>query len=182
MLKNFKFFKTLFPANAATADAKGIVQAHAQDLTVKEIVWTPTHPTRGAESSEFEESKKTLEKKDPECFICGIKELPSGQNFEGHHYSTEWSLQNSVDLAKIQKDFPNATSVTEWLDSIDNLILLCPKCHRAPLYGVHMITMPAWIVQKYQKDGWDLVSGPTISGVVTSRLDQIETKDWYPKH
>ena len=155
-----------------------IVKAHSVSRQLNESVWTPDHPQRGAESNEFQESKQALEKESPGCFICGVTELPAGQHFEGHHFQFEWSLANSIDLAKVQKDWPNARSVADFMDSVDNLLILCPKCHRAPKYGVHMISMPAWIVQKYQKDGWDLVSGDNAAGV----FDREDMTDYYPEH
>lgn len=155
-----------------------MVQAHEVDRSLKEAVWTPTHPQRGAESGEFQESKTALESETPGCYICGITTLPAGQFWEGHHVHAEWSLANSIDLAKVQKDFPHHTSVADFIDSIDNMIILCPKCHRAPFFGVHMITMPAWIAQKYQKDGWDLVHGDNVSG----EFDREDMTDYYPEH
>ena len=154
------------------------VQAHAEDRALKEDVWTPTHPQRGAESSEFQASKQTVESEKPGCYICGVTTLPAGQFFEGHHVGCEWSLANSIDLAKVQKDFPQHTSVIEFLDSTDNIMILCPQHHRAPLRGVHMISMPAWIVQKYQQDGWDLVHGDNVTGI----FDREDLTDYYPEH
>lgn len=181
----FKFFKTLFPENSATADATGIVQQHSQTRQLTETVMYPTHPTRGAESPAFEKNKKEMEaSSSPGCYICGVTQEELGEEIrmEGHHYFVEWALANSADLAKIQELFPDATSVEEFLDSKENLILLCPKHHRSNLYGVHEITMPNWVTQKLQQAGWDLVNGPTVSGTSTARLDQVETKDWHPEH
>ena len=174
------WFDTPTPANlkeiegAALAVAP-IVNAHAVSRALHETVYTPTHPKRGDSSAEFKASKEALEKETPGCWICGTTDAV----LEGHHLNTEWSLINSVDLAKIRETFPQAKSLEDWLDSIENLILLCPKCHRSPLYGVHMVTMPAWIVQKYQLAGWDLVNGPNHTSVAVLNHDE---SSYYPAH
>lgn len=156
----------------------GVVLAHGQTRTLTETIFYPDHVTRGAESSEFQNTKQKLTKQGEGCYVCGLtqEELGPSVRMEGHHFNSEWSLVNSLDLVKVQKDFPDVTDVKTFLDSLENLILLCPKHHRSNLYGVHMITMPAWIVQKYQKDGWDLVTG---SGVAAMPEDQTK---WFPEH
>jgi hypothetical protein len=155
------------------------VNAHVVSRTLKESVYTPTHPQRGNSTPEFQASKDALEKESPTCYICGRTAEQSGAPLEGHHVHLEWSLANSADLAKIQTEYPNATDIAEWLDSVDNLLLLCARCHRSPLYGVHMVTMPAWIAQRYQLDGWDLVNGPNKTSNAVLDEDQ---SSWFPEH
>ncbi len=41
------------------------------------------------------------------------------------------------------------------------LVHNCDVHHRHGLYGIHLITYPAWIEQRYARDGWDLATGPT---------------------
>jgi len=167
--------KALEEGDMATA---ALVNAHAVSRTLHETVYTPTHPQRGSSSSEFQASKDALEKESPTCYICGRTAEQSGAPLEAHHVPLEWSLKNSADLAKILIDYPQAGSLEKFLDSVDNLLLLCAKCHRSPLYGVHMITMPAWIAQKYQIDGWDLVNGPNHSSMAALE----DQSDWFPEH
>lgn len=156
-----------------------IVQAHAQSRILHETVWTPTHPKRGSSSSEFKETKAALLKESPECYICGKTAETSGAPMELHHVHLEWSLANSGDIAKILKDFPQAGTIEQFLDSVDNGLILCAHCHRSPLRGVHMVTMPAWIAQKYQLDGWDLVNGPASS---TARALAPDLSGYFPEH
>ena len=152
-----------------------LVNAHAVSRALHETVYTPTHPKRGDSSAEFKASKEALEKETPGCWICGTTDAV----LEGHHLGVEWSLINSVDLAKIRETFPQAKSLEDWLDSTENLILLCPEHHRGVGYGVHEITMPAWIVQKYQLEGWDLVNGPNHTSMAA--LDHDES-GYFPEH
>jgi len=176
MLKNFKFFKTLFPANAATADASGIVQAHQQETTLIEKIYYPTHPQRGAESAEFEQNKKEMIASGDACWICGGTAESTGAPLEGHHYNFEWALANSIDINKLKKNFPDAVDVPTFLDSKENLLILCAKHHRSNLYGIHMVTMPAWIAPRNQLDGWDLVNGPNAAA------EPEDQSKWYPEH
>jgi hypothetical protein len=154
------------------------VAAHAQSRDLKETIFYPDHVKRGAESHEFEEDKKELEASGGGCFICGKTQADLGPSvrMEGHHYNVEWSLINSLDLAKVQRYFPDVTSLEEFLDSKENLILLCPKHHRSPLYGVHMVSMPAWVAQRLQKDGWDLAKGENAA----AEIEDLST--YYPEH
>ena len=175
----FKFFKTLFPENAATADANGIVQAHPQTRQLTETIYYPTHPTRGAESPEFEANKRAMIASGENCWICGGTAESTGAPLEGHHFNFEFSLANSIDIKKIQKYFPDATNIPTFMDSKENLLILCAKCHRSNKYGIHMVSHPAWVAPRTQLDGWNLVNGPN----TTANLDDYtETKDWYPQH
>jgi hypothetical protein len=169
--------------NFTTAEGAEVPQ-HAQTRELKETVMYPQHVQRGAESAEFQASKAAEEASGEGCYICGVTQAELGETIrlEGHHANSEWALVNSLDLAKVQKYFPDATSLDEFLDSKENLILLCPKHHRSPLYGAHMISGPSWVTQRLQLDNWDLVTGPTTSGTDTLKLEQVDTKDWYPKH
>ena len=167
------FAAGIFSATAPTVDA------HAVSRTLHETVYTPTHPKRGSSSEEFKETKAALIKESPGCYICGRTAEESGFPLELHHSAVEWSLANSADLAKIQVDYPQAKSIEQFLDSVDNGTILCAFCHRHKEHGIHMITFPAWIVQKYQLDGWDLVNGPNAKSMAV--LDN-DPSDFYPEH
>jgi hypothetical protein len=91
----------------------------------------------------------------------------------------EWALINSLDLKKVQKYFPDVTDLQTFLDSKENLIILCAKHHRSPIYGVHMVTMPAWVAQRLQLDGWDLAKGQVST---QATLFPEDTSDYYPEH
>ena len=178
MFKQLQFFKTLFPENAAVTDASGIVQAHQQTTTLKEVIYYPTHPQRGAETPEFEATKRKLIAAGVGCAICGVLNTPENP-IEGHHAVAEWATQNAVDFNKIKKDFPNttATDVGTFIDGSNGIILLCAKHHRAPEIGIHMTTFPAWIFQRYADNNWNLVNGPNASAAPL-----VEDDTWYPQH
>ena len=177
MFKNFKFFKSLIPPSTLVADSSGIVEAHAQSRVLHETIYYPEHIKRSAESSEFEQNKKEMIASGQACWICGGTAESTGQPLEGHHYNFEWALANSIDLKKVQTKLdPNATDIPTFLDSKENLMILCAKHHRSNLFGIHMVTMPAWIAPRTQLDGWNLVSGPN---AMAEPEDQTK---WYPFH
>lgn len=144
-----------------------MVDSHPQSRTLKETVYYPSHDPRRA-SAEYERVHHHLVYElDEPCWICGLRqsELPTGQHMETHHRALEWALANAADPSKILADFPEMGAaddphLREWLDSESNMFVLCPAHHRHGLYGVHMITMPAWIAQRYLRDDWNLVTGP----------------------
>lgn len=173
----FNFFKSLVPKSTLVAGATGTVQAHAQSRTLQETVYYPTHPTRGAESAEFEATKKKLIAAGVGCAICGVLNTPENP-LEGHHVVSEWAMQNATNFDKVKKDFPNttATDVATFIDGENGIILLCAKHHRSNLRGIHMITFPAWIFQRYSNDGWDLVNGPNAAA------EPEDESKWYPEH
>lgn len=178
------FFDVPTPANLKVIEEEAmttaiLVNAHAVSRQLHETVYTPTHPKRGSSSSEFRETKAALIKESPNCYICGRTAEESGSPLELHHTAVEWSLANSADLTKIQEYYPQAKSIEQFLDSVDNGTILCARCHRSPLRGVHMITFPAWVVQKYQLDNWDLVNGPNHTSMAALDNDQ---SGYYPEH
>jgi uncharacterized ParB-like nuclease family protein len=64
---------------------------------------------------------------------------PGHPGLELHHKILEFSLINEVDLAALEKDFPNLTDpekVAEWAETDANFVWYCPKHHRGA-GGVH---------------------------------------------
>jgi hypothetical protein len=174
----FNFFKLLIPKSNEVVDANGIVQAHQQTENLQEVIYYPSHAKRGAETPEFEATKRTMIAAGIGCAICGVLNTTESP-LEGHHVVAEWALQNAVDFNKIKKDFPNttATDVDTFINGPNGIILLCAEHHRAPKVGIHMTTFPAWIFQRYADDNWSLVNGPNVSDIPL-----VEDDTWYPKH
>lgn len=73
---------------------------------------------------------------------------------ELHHAHIEFALQNAVDLALLEKDYPgisNPDEVGAWVESGANLVWLCTLHHRgAP--GVHSATASDWEASHYIRD------------------------------
>lgn len=72
---------------------------------------------------------------------------------ETHHAHFEWAAQNGLDLTKVTADWPEITDrekLAEWVDSESNMLVLCATHHRGQHEGVHTISYPAWLLQRYQ--------------------------------
>lgn len=62
-----------------------------------------------------------------------ISQPGGGHGLELHHHYLEFAVINAVDLAAIQKDYPNLTDpekVAEWAETDPNFMWLCAKHHR----------------------------------------------------
>jgi hypothetical protein len=119
-----------------------------------ERVAYPPHPPRKSSSTYTRTHHHLVYVMDAPCWICGIRHSQGGA-METHHYRFEWASQFGLDLAKVEADFPDLTDqakLAEWVDSEGNMLVLCATHHRAQLEGIHMITYPAWLLQRYQGD------------------------------
>lgn len=70
---------------------------------------------------------------------------------ELHHAHVEFSLQQGIDLAALEKDFPgisDATSVGEWVESDVNFRWLCAFHHRGAA-GAHTAAHADWEASQY---------------------------------
>jgi hypothetical protein len=70
---------------------------------------------------------------------------------ELHHAHIEFALQQGVDLAALEVDYPGVSdpdAVGAWVESADNLRWLCVHHHRGPA-GAHSITHSDFEAQQY---------------------------------
>lgn len=138
------------------------VEQHSQERHLIEDVLYPAHDPRKA-SEEYRKVHHHLvvELNEP-CWICGIRQtnLPEGEHMETHHFWVEWALANGLDPMLVVKDFDPDKILTadaadawlrQWLDSEGNMLVLCPDHHRHGLVGIHMITYPAWVSQRWRR-------------------------------
>lgn len=140
------------------------------DQTHKELVYTLDTPCAvcGVKHS-------TLN--DPEQNIWGSKAL------ETHHDIIEWAGATEIDWDKLAADHPtlkslaslalayqahlsasgefngtlDPTIVTQFVDSTEQMLVLCDIHHRAALYGIHMITGPVFGLQRYEAPGYRFI-------------------------
>ena len=91
---------------------------------------------------------------------------------ELHHTIVEWSLANAVDpvkfnatirldLMKSNPDNPlyqsemSQQQILDWVDhGADNLMVLCDVHHRHPYYGIHKVSHPKWLPQRFYTDAF----------------------------
>jgi hypothetical protein len=70
---------------------------------------------------------------------------------ELHHAHIEFALQNGIDLAWLEQDYPgvsNPDQVGAWIESADNLLWLCEFHHRGH-GGVHVASAADFEAEKY---------------------------------
>ena len=140
-----------------------MVAGHEVTRTLTESIWYPAHGSRRA-TDEYKRIHHHLvvELNEP-CWICGVRHSDDAL-METHHWHVEWALANGVDPAKILADFPAMGSADDphlrsWLDGEGNMLVLCSSHHRHGLVGIHSITYPAWVAQRWLRRGHDISKG-----------------------
>jgi hypothetical protein len=127
--------------------------------TLDELVAYPPHEPRRASSTYRTTHHHLIYELDAPCWTCGIRRS-QGAQLETHHAHFEWASQFGLDLAKVTADWPEITdreSLAKWVDGEGNMLVLCATHHRAQHEGIHMISYPAWLLQRYQGDGWTFI-------------------------
>ena len=107
----------------------------------------------------------------------------SAKALETHHDLIEWAGANEIDWDKLAADHPSLPNlvalakayhahvtangsfdgtldpaiVTSFVDSDEQMEVLCDVHHRGPNRGKHMITGPVWELQRYQRGDWDFL-------------------------
>lgn len=138
-------------------------RGHLVTRQLSESVWYPSHDPRKSSAEYRRVHQHLVYELDEACWICGIRqsEQLKGVHNETHHFHLEWALANAVDPKLILADFPamgaaDDPHLREWLDSEGNMLVLCPVCHRGGMRGIHMITYPAWVAQRWLRGGHDI--------------------------
>ncbi len=138
-------------------------QPHVVTRRLTESVAYPAHEPRKASPEYKAVHKHLVYELDEGCWVCGVKQsqLAKGEHNETHHWHLEWALANAVDPKLIIADFPDMGAADEphlrqWLDSEGNMLVLCSAHHRHGLVGIHCITYPAWVAQKWLFSGHDI--------------------------
>lgn len=95
--------------------------------------------------------------------------LPDGHRchgavqLEAHHAVAEFAGLSAVDWRKVAKDFPQAgvhsdEDFLRFAESEGGLMIICDKHHRGPNHGIHAITYPAWLLDRYARDDYEFMS------------------------
>lgn len=140
---------------------------------VEDIFYPPHEPRKASSLYRKTHHKLVIEMNEP-CWICGIthqdwvmlpKDEQSRWQLETHHDELEWAAANGVDLDKITADFAeimnNPEKLRHWLDSENNMLVLCATHHRGGKTGIHSITYPAWKLQRWQGKEWTFINQPS---------------------
>jgi hypothetical protein len=89
--------------------------------------------------------------RDAQGLPCQIAGDGSMSGLELHHAHIEFSLQNGVSFAALEKDYPgvsNPDAIGGWIESADNLLWLCAWHHRGA-GGAHTASHSDWEASKY---------------------------------
>lgn len=134
----------------------GDVVAHTQTASHRYTVHYPEHPARADDPhyKDFEEFRRRT-KDTAQCAIGAhrgdFSECSLDQPLELHHAHVEFSLQNGVDLAWLERDYPgisNPDEVGAWIETGDNLEWLCEFHHRGH-GGVHVAAAADFEAERY---------------------------------
>jgi len=120
--------------------------------TLDENVAYPPHEPRKASAIYVKTHHHLVYELDAPCWTCGIRHSDGGA-LETHHFHFEWASINGLDLGLVTKDWPALTdrkALADWVDGELNMLVLCAIHHRAQNEGIHEITYPAWLLQRYQ--------------------------------
>ena len=147
--------------------------------TLDELVEYPHHAKRTESAIYVKTHHHLIYEMDAPCWICGIRHTTGGA-METHHYRFEWASQFGLDLAKVELDFPDLTDrqkLAEWVDSESNMLVLCDAHHRGKHHGIHDISYPAWLLQRYQGDEFTFIDQ---AGVHTAHTALMANGDPHP--
>lgn len=143
------------------------------------VIHYPDHEPRKASPLYVKTHHALCIAQDLGCLVCGARDSHGLDKNETHHFFVEYAAMGAIDWARFgeaAKAFgwcnPQSglaiTSLFDWsavardpdsfVDSVHNMIVLCPLHHRDPAKGIHHIQYPVWILQAYAKDGFEFVT------------------------
>lgn len=135
-------------------DETPTVAAHDQVAAHRYTMHFPPHPPRADDPHyrDFEHYRKAT--KDTARCSFAARSGDDSQchgGLELHHSHIEFSLQNGVDLALLERDYPgvsNADEVGAWIETAENLEWLCEWHHRGH-GGVHSAAAADYEAEHY---------------------------------
>jgi len=135
------------------------VSAHIQKVTHNYAVRFPEHPAREDDPHYIDFNHiHNAWKKDPDKWQCLIgkhrgdfSECDLQHPLELHHAHVEFALQNGIELAWLEKDYPGISDPDKlgaWVESAENLVVLCQFHHRGH-GGAHVASASDYEGLKY---------------------------------
>lgn len=136
-----------------------IVPAHDQLVTHRYVIHYFDHEPREQDPhyADFREYKRRRKANDTyhcdfafDHYFGDTSECDNKHPLEGHHKWIEFALKNGVELELLEKDFPgvSAMGIGAWINSDQNLTLLCRFHHRGP-GGVHIASAADYAAEAY---------------------------------
>lgn len=150
---------------------------HSQKETDSYVIHYPDHEDRTSSPLYVKSHYQLTHVEDRPCFICGIRNADKPEHpIETHHYFAEWSAMNGVDWIKFGQlaaimYHPQTNEcigpLFDWsevakdpgifVDSVLNLVTICKGHHVGSENGIHHVPWPLWILQRYEKDGFEFL-------------------------
>ncbi|HET8841403.1 MAG TPA: hypothetical protein VFN35_08035 [Ktedonobacteraceae bacterium] len=166
-------------------DGSVIDEVHSTVVSVASVEMTPPHPPREETAAYTKSHQHLVFKLDSPCAMCGVrhstlndpKENPFGaKSLETHHYPIERSLAHACDPKKVGMVFPEVKdheTLEAFIDSEQNLMVLCDIHHRHPLHGIHHLTPQDFFVQPFLWKGYQIVAAETESDKISDLNEKI---------
>jgi hypothetical protein len=153
---------------------------HLEVRTLREVVAYPPHAPRESDPhyAIFRHAQHHLiYGLGVGCWIGGatltqIKaHLPAGHRcagatqLEAHHAVGEFAGLSMLDWQKVAQDFPQAglhsdEDFLSFAQSEGGLMVLCDVHHRHVGKGIHAVTYPAWLLDRYAREDWEFLQAP----------------------
>lgn len=156
-----------------------LAHVHLTHESVATIELTPAHAPR-VETEAYRRARHFLiEEQDRPCTICGARRS-AGAELEAHHHPIERSLVEACDPVKVHADFPQVydrETLEAFADSPANLIILCARHHRDPECGIHHLTAPDFIAQKYLRTGYRIAARNDDAATAEAADERLTTQE-----
>lgn len=133
-----------------------MTDAHKQAITHHYTVVYPDHAPR--ESDPHYVDFEAYRRKTQATAVCAFAvatgvstECDTTHPLELHHSHVEFALQNGIDLAVLERDYPGISdpaNVGAWVESAANLEWLCLRHHRGHA-GKHSAAFADYEAQRY---------------------------------
>ncbi len=171
-----------------TAAGTTLSRVHTTIAGVAEIELTPPHPPREETPIYARTHHHLVFTLDSPCAICGVRQstlndpkhnLFGAQDIETHHYPIERCLLDACDPKKVGVIFPQVkdrATLEAFIDSEDNMMVLCDIHHRHPFYGIHHLVGPDFCVQPFLYGGYQIVTDQAHAASVMANDEKIVRK------
>jgi hypothetical protein len=130
------------------------VAEHTRKTTHAYSVHYPPHPERADDPHyrDFQAYRRRTEATAKCAFAVEVgDDSECAGGLELHHSHVEFSLQNGVDLTRLEHIYPgisNPDEIGAWVESASNLSWLCVKHHRSTT-GVHSAAVADFEASKF---------------------------------
>jgi hypothetical protein len=158
---------------------------HATIAGVAEVEMTPPHPPRENTPIYMKTHHHLVFTLDKPCAVCGVRNSTladpkhnhyGAQDIETHHHPIERCLLDACDPKKVSMIFPQVkdrASLEAFVDSEDNMMVLCDIHHRHPLFGIHHLIGPDFNAQPFLYTGYQVAAEKENEAAVLAADEKI---------